>query len=153
LNVRFLPSIVEASEEILVNSAIGRCFSFFTDLVNIGSCIPGSEKVELIDSTSANLKVKLKVGYISRTFELKAKIKDVKINKELSFVAEGPDAEVTGYLNFSEKETGITKVTYRVEIKPISVMGKTAISMMGKDLVRKQASEFASCVKQKLESC
>jgi carbon monoxide dehydrogenase subunit G len=147
-----LPSTVEASEEILVNSDLNKCFSFFTDLVNIGSCIPGCEKVDPIDSISANFRVKLKVGYISRMFDLRAKFERVKTNEEISFRAEGSDAEVGGSLNFSGREGGTTHVTYRIEIRPLSIMGKTAISMVGKDLVRKQASEFASCVKQKLES-
>jgi len=41
-------------------------------------------------------------------------------------------------------------VKYRIEIRPVSVTGKTAIAMIGKDLVKKQATEFALCVKSKL---
>jgi carbon monoxide dehydrogenase subunit G len=146
-----LPSTVEASEEILVNSDLDRCFSFFKDLTNIGSCIPGCERVDPVDSTSANFKVKLKVGYISKTFELKAKLKNVKEKEELSFTAEGSDAEIVGHVSLSSPQQGVVGVTYRIEIKAISVIGKTAVSMIGKDLVKKQAEEFASCVKRKLE--
>jgi carbon monoxide dehydrogenase subunit G len=147
-----LPSSVEAAEQILVKSDLDRCYSFFTDLANIGSCIPGAEKVEPIDSLNANFRVKLKIGYISRTFDLRAKLRDLKLNQELSFSAIGPDAEVSGRLTFIEKEKGTTQVTYVIQIKPISVMGKTAISLLGQDLVQNQASDFASCVKQKLEN-
>jgi carbon monoxide dehydrogenase subunit G len=143
---------VEATEEILVNSDLDRCFSFLTDLANIGSCIPGCEKIDPIDSRSANFKVKLKVGYISKTFELRARLKDVKTNKELSFIAEGSDAEIVGHVDLAQKENGIVGIRYSIGIKPVSVTGKTAISMIGKDLVKKQASEFSSCVKQRLET-
>ncbi len=146
-----MPSSVEASEEILVKSDLGKCFSFFTDLANIGSCIPGCEKVDPIDSTTANFKVKLKVGYISKTFELKAKLKEVKPNEELSFSAEGSDADIGGHVDLSQREEGTIGIRYTIEIKPLSVTVKTAISMIGKDLVKRQAREFASCVKQKLE--
>ncbi len=142
---------MEASEEILVNADLDRCFSFFKDLTNIGSCIPGCERVDAIDSTSANFKVKLKVGYISKTFELKAKLKNVKEREELSFTAEGSDAEIAGHVTLSSGEPGVVRVKYTIEIRAISVIGRTAVSMIGKDLVKKQAGEFASCVKQKLE--
>lgn len=75
----------------------------------------------------------------------------------MSFSAEGSDAEIKGIVDLISEGAGRkdfenTIVKYNIEIKPISVTGKTAISMIGKDLVRKQASEFATCVKSKLES-
>jgi carbon monoxide dehydrogenase subunit G len=146
-----LPSSVEAREEILVNSGIMRCFDFFRNLSNIGACIPGCEQVEPIDSSSAKFKVKLKVGYISKTFELKAKLVIIKANEELSFTAESSDAEVNGRVYLSNENNEMTRVRYDLQIKPISAIGRTAISMIGKDLVSKQASEFALCVKKKLE--
>jgi carbon monoxide dehydrogenase subunit G len=151
-----LPSNVQASEEISVRSKPSKCFEFFTDLTNIGSCIPGCEQVTPIDSTSAIFKVRLKLGYISRTFELKARLLDQRADEHLSFTAEGSDAEIKGIVDLNSegktKEYESTIVKYNLEIRPISVTGKTAISMIGKDLVRRQASEFATCVKSKLES-
>jgi carbon monoxide dehydrogenase subunit G len=146
-----MPSTVQASEEIIVESDLMKCFSFFTNLENIGACIPGCEKVTLIDSNSANFRVKVKVGYISRIFELKARITDVRPNEGLSFLAEGSDAEITGTVDLDDKDRGATGVKYSIEIRATSVTGKTALSMIGKDLVKKQATDFASCVKTRLE--
>jgi carbon monoxide dehydrogenase subunit G len=146
-----MPSSVHASEEILVRSDISKCFSFFSDLVNIGGCIPGCEKVTSIDSTTASFRVKVKVGYIARTFELKARLSDVRPSEHLSFVAEGADAVITGNVDLASKGEGTVGVGYGIEIRAVSVTGKTALSMIGKDLVKKQASDFALCVKEKLE--
>lgn len=152
-----MPSSVQASEEISVRSKPSKCFEFFTDLSNIGSCIPGCEQVTPIDSTSAIFKVKVKLGYISRTFELKARLLDQRAGEYLSFAAEGSDAEIKGIVHLiyeggrGNEEYESTIVKYNLEIKPISMTGKTAISMVGKDLVKRQASEFATCVKTKLE--
>ncbi len=152
-----MPSSVQASEVISVRSQPSKCYEFFTDLSNIGSCIPGCEQVTPIDSTSAIFKVKVKLGYISRTFELKARLLDQRVGEHLSFAAEGSDAEIKGIVDLisegaGRKDNESTIVKYNLEIKPISVTGKTAISMIGKDLVKRQASEFATCVKSKLES-
>jgi carbon monoxide dehydrogenase subunit G len=151
-----LPSSIQANEEITFRTEPDRCFQFFTDLSNIGSCIPGCEQVSSIDSNSAVFKVKVKIGYISRTFDLRAKLLEQKPPDFLTFTAEGQDAEIKGTVRLSFDRTvegkSATTVNYSIEIRPISVMGKTAISMIGKDFVKKQASEFAICVKNTLES-
>jgi uncharacterized protein len=144
-----LPS-VQASEEFEVNAPPDKCWEFFSDLSNVGNCIPGCENVQNIDGSSAIFKVKLKVGYLSKTFELKARVIEKIEGTRMKFTGEGRDAEVTGSVDLSVYSNK-TKIRYSVEIKPISVTGKTAVTMLGKDLVKKQASEFAACVKSRLE--
>lgn len=146
-----MPSLVQASEEFHVNAHQDVCWKFFSNLENIGLCIPGCEAVSRIDDASAIFKVKLKVGYLSKTFELKAKIKESVAPSHLVFTGEGSDAEINGSLDITAGEKG-SSIKYGIEIVPVSVTGKTAIALIGKDLVRKQTSEFASCVKSKLES-
>jgi uncharacterized protein len=146
-----LPATVESSEEFSVDAPQDSCWAFFSDLTNIGSCIPGCESVTNLAKDSAIFKVKVKVGYISRTFQLKAKLVETNAPSHLSFCAQGSDAEVTGKLSIERRETDRVSIKYSVEIRPISVTGKTAVAMMGKELVRKQASEFATCVKARLE--
>lgn len=148
-----MPTSFQASEEITVQSNPSKCFQFFTDLSNIGSCIPGCELVTPIDFRSAIFKVRVKVGYISKAFELKARLLDLRPGEHLSFIGEGSDAEIKGIVDLNPKEQDAsTLVKYSIEIRPISVTGKTAISMIGRELVKKQASEFATCVKKKLET-
>ncbi|HZW55245.1 MAG TPA: SRPBCC domain-containing protein [Nitrososphaerales archaeon] len=145
-----MPSTVEASEEFTIAAPLERVWSFFTDLSNVGSCIPGCETVNRIDSETASFKVKVKVGYISRSFEIRARFKELIQPTHVSFFGEGSDAEISGNLDLTQNPDSVA-VKYRIEIRPVSVMGKTSIAMIGKDLVKKQASEFASCVKSRLE--
>jgi uncharacterized protein len=146
-----LPAILEASEQFVVNSSPDRSWAFFSDLVNIGNCIPGCESVTPEGAESAIFKVKLQVGYISKTFELKAKFIQAIPPSQLSFAAQGRDAEITGNVNLQPSGDGRVTVQYKIAIRPVSVTAKTAVAMIGKDLVEKQAREFASCVKTKLE--
>ncbi|MDA4131406.1 MAG: SRPBCC domain-containing protein [Thaumarchaeota archaeon] len=146
-----MPS-VQASEEFQIDAPREKCWTFFSDLANVGKCIPGCESVVPIDRTTALFKIKLKVGYLSKTFELKAKVSERVEPSRIAFVAEGTDAEITGNLEISEIETRKTGAKYAIEIRPVSITGKTAVTMIGKDLVKKQASEFATCVKSKLEA-
>lgn len=146
-----MPSSVQASEEINVIASQEACWKFFSSLENIGGCIPGCEAIFRIDDYTASFKVKLKVGYLSKTFELKAKITESTAPSHLKFTGQGSDAEINGDVEIRDGANG-TSIRYGIEIVPVSVTGKTAISLIGKDLVRKQATEFANCVKSKLES-
>lgn len=147
-----MPSTVEASEEFQIAGVSAEiAWKYLTDLANIGSCISGCESVTKLDANTSVFRIKLKVGYLSRTFEIKARLKDVLPPNKVSFYGEGNDAEVTGNLELNQQSGGVS-VKYRIEIRPVSVTGKTAIAMIGKDLVKKQASEFASCIKAKLEN-
>ena len=145
-----MPSRVESEEEFTVGADKDEVMNFFLNLKNIGSCIPGCESVTILDNGTALFRVKLKVGYISRTFELKAKFKDTSSPERISFVGEGVDAEIAGDLGIIPR-TDCTLIKYRIEIRPVSVVGKTALTMLGKDLVKQQASEFAKCVKSRLD--
>jgi len=145
-----LPS-VRASEEFEIEAPQERCWIFFSDLANVGNCIPGCESVSPIDQVSAIFKIKLKVGYLSKTFELKAKVVELTEPSHIAFTAEGTDAEIDGDLGFHRISPDKTGVRYTIEIRPISITGKTAVTMIGKDLVKQQASEFATCVKNKLQ--
>jgi carbon monoxide dehydrogenase subunit G len=144
-----MPSI-SASEEFLVQATIDQCWNIVSDLSSVGSCIPGCESVTSVDSKTANFKVKLRIGYISKTLELKARIEEERAPNHFSFVAEGTDAEISGAIDLSSLNEQ-TKLMYKIDINPISVTGKTAMAMIGKDLVKRQAEEFASCVKSRLE--
>ncbi len=145
-----MPQSLKASEEFEIACSPSICWDFISDLANIGSCIPGCESVTKIDQTRANFKVKVKIGYISKTFDLKVRLGDVRQPDGLSFVASGADAEILGTLDLTHVEEHV-RLMYKIELTPLSITGKTAVSMIGKDLVRKQATEFASCVRSKLE--
>jgi carbon monoxide dehydrogenase subunit G len=142
---------VEASEQFTVKSSQRACWDLVSTLPSIGSCIPGCESVTAIDDLSALFKVKVKIGYVSKTFEMKAVVIDTEPLRRLSFRAEGKDAEIHGSLLVEPLENSEVKISYQIKLIPISMIAKTAVSMMGKDIVNKQASEFASCLRSRLE--
>jgi uncharacterized protein len=148
-----MPSVIESANEFEVRAELKRCWAFFTNLGNIGACIPGCESVDPIDDKSAIFTVKFSLGYISKTFQLKAKFKDVVPESLVSFVGEGSDAEAVGTVALREGGShGVTLLSTRLQIRPISALGRTAVAMFGKDLVKKQADSFASCVAAKIET-
>jgi carbon monoxide dehydrogenase subunit G len=118
----------------------------------VGRCIPGCEDVRPIDEATAFFKIKFKVGYLSKTFELRAKVLEKTAPTLMRFAGSGQDAEIAGKLELTHQdEANYTSIKYSIEIVPISATGKTALTLLGKETVRKQTREFASCVKAVLE--
>jgi carbon monoxide dehydrogenase subunit G len=148
-----MPSTIDSVYEFQVNSDAKHCWDFLASLQNIGSCIPGCESVTPIDDKTAVFAVKVSVGYVSKTFELKARFVEVISESHLSFSGDGRDAEIVGTLDLRPGiQMGVTSVRYSLQIRPISAVGRTAVAFFGRDLVRKQAESFANCVKAKLET-
>jgi carbon monoxide dehydrogenase subunit G len=144
--------VVKASEEFEVKNTRDEAWAFFSDLAKIGSCIPGCESIEMLDSDNAIFKVKVRVGYVSRTFEMKARLVRRQKPSEIVFEAEGSDGKINGEITIDAPVANSTRIKYALEISAASVIGRTALSMMGKELIRKQTREFASCVESKLNA-
>jgi carbon monoxide dehydrogenase subunit G len=142
----------QASEQFDVGNSVEECWKFVSDLSNVGHCIPGCEEVRPINETTAFFKIKFKVGYLSKTFELKARILEKTPPTLMRFAGSGQDAEIGGKIELSRQDgANHTSIKYSIEIVPISATGKTALTLLGKETVRKQTSEFAVCVKKVLE--
>lgn len=143
----------QASEEFQVNAPLEETWKFISDISNVGRCIPGCEDVRQIDETTALFRIKFKVGYLSKTFELKAKILEKITGEHLKFSASGQDAEIAGVIELQNVDPEkSTNVKYSIEISAVSATGKTALALLGKETVRKQTSEFAACVKTNVGS-
>jgi uncharacterized protein len=145
----------QASEQFEVRNSPEECWAFISDLANVGSCIPGCEDVQPIDEMTATFRIKFKVGYLAKTFELRAKVLEKVPPFRMKFAGSGQDAEIAGKIELQSEPIGgekVTEMTYSIEIVPISATGKTALSLLGKEVVRKQTSEFAACVKARLDT-
>jgi carbon monoxide dehydrogenase subunit G len=148
-----MPSTVDSASEFQVTADAKRCWDFLTSLQNIGACIPGCESVTPIDERTAIFRVKVSIGYISRTFELKVKFVEAVRDSHLSFSGGGSDAEIVGTVDMRPgNQPGVTSVRYRLQVRPVSTVGRAAVAMFGGDLVRDQAESFAHCVTAKLEA-
>jgi carbon monoxide dehydrogenase subunit G len=148
-----MPSTIDSVSEFQVHADPKRCWDFLASLPNIGSCIPGCESVTPVDDKTAVFAVKVSVGYVSKTFELKARFVEIIPESHVSFSGEGKDAEIVGTVDMRpSNQPGIISVRYSLQIRPVSTVGRTAVALFGGDLARKQAELFANCVKAKLET-
>ena len=141
-------SRVESSETFIVDKPMERVLPFFKDLANIGNCIPGCEGVIPSDKNTAKFKVKMKLGYISKSINMDVSLAELKPN-ELTFRGTSEDARIVGRLNFETMQDG-TRVSYTLSIEAASALARTWLAFMGKDFVKNQTQLFVSCVRAKI---
>jgi carbon monoxide dehydrogenase subunit G len=145
-------SKVESSERFTVGQPLERVWPFFKDLVNIGRCIPGCEEVVSTGQDTAKFRVKIKLGYISKTVNMNVTMSVTKPDEELTFKGVSEDARITGKLTFENSQNNATATTvgYALSIEAASALARTGMAFMGKDFVKSQTQLFADCVRSKV---
>ncbi|NOR12532.1 MAG: carbon monoxide dehydrogenase [Candidatus Aminicenantes bacterium] len=120
-------------------------------------CIPGAEKIELIDEFTYDCVVKQKVGPIKVRFKFKNKLVNIQPPTHVEMVGEGEDIGKAGRftqrtsIDLEEKEGGEVEIAYCCKA---NIVGKLA--MFGDRIMRAKAkkveAEFREALSQKLKS-
>jgi carbon monoxide dehydrogenase subunit G len=140
-------SAVQALENFEFVATPTEVWRVVSDLRVIGGCIPGCEGVTLLPNGEAEVHVKIKVGYIGKTFRMRVRTTEAAPLRALTFLGHGEDGELTGELRL-EPTKGKTRVACRLSLRPTSTLGRTATALMGKAFMRHQAQQFAKCLAQ-----
>jgi carbon monoxide dehydrogenase subunit G len=120
-------------------------------------CIPGAEKIELIDENTYDCVVKQKVGPIAVRFKFKNKLVNIQPPTHVEMEGEGEDIGKAGRftqrtsIDLEEKESGEVEIAYSCKA---SIVGKLA--MFGDRIMQAKAkkveSEFKEALRQKLKN-
>ncbi len=121
------------------------------------ACLPGAEKIELIDDRTYDCVVKQKVGPISVRFKFKSILTKVEPPTHVEMGGDGIDLGKAGRftqktsIDLKETGAGEVEVSYRCDA---SIVGKLA--MFGDRVLRAKAkkieAEFTQALREKLES-
>lgn len=143
-------------EKFSVNVPVREVWDFLLEPKNIGSCIPGCEKIEAINEKDFLSTVKVKVGPISVKFNFKTTIEEIVPFTYIRTVGGGEDSDKKGHfrqktaIHFNKISDNVTEILYRSEVV---VVGRLAT--FGERIMRAKAKElgreFADSVKDKLE--
>lgn len=121
------------------------------------ACVPGAEKIELLDEKTYDCIVKQKVGPISVRFKFKTVLTKVEPPTHVELEGEGEDIGKAGRfvqkttMDLKEREGGEVEISYRSDA---NIVGKLA--MFGDRIIRAKAKkvekEFTEALQEKLES-
>lgn len=143
-------------EKFLVLAPVQKVWDFLLDPNGIGSCIPGCERIELVDKDNFITTVKVKVGPFAMRFNFKTTIKDANPPFFMRAAGEGEEANKMGHLkqettiDFKSLSENETEISYRSEV---GIVGKLATfgDRIMKAKSKEMGKEFAQAVKKNLE--
>jgi carbon monoxide dehydrogenase subunit G len=120
------------------------------------ACLPGAEKIELIDDRTYDCVVKQKVGPISVRFKFKSILTKVEPPTHVEMGGDGMDLGKAGRftqktsIDLKETRAGEVEVSYKCDA---SIVGKRA--MFGDRVLKAKAkkieAEFTQALREKLE--
>jgi len=144
-------------ETFAVKAPIEKAWDFLIDPDASGPCVPGCEKIEVVDDKTYRVRVKTKISFMSFTFNMKVEIIEMNRPFHLESVSAGEDSKLTSRIrmksfldlnSISEMETGIS---YRSDVSLFGRLGTMGLSVI-KGKAKQLGKEFAGAVKSRLES-
>jgi carbon monoxide dehydrogenase subunit G len=140
-----------------LNAPIQKLWDTLLQPETLKACLPGAEKIELIDERTYDCVVKQKVGPISVRFKFKSILTKVEPPNHIEMGGDGVDLGKAGRftqktsIDLKETEGDGVEISYRCDA---SVVGKLA--MFGDRILRAKAkkieAEFTQALRDKLKS-
>ena len=144
-------------DRFTVRAPVERVWAFLRDAERVAPCIPGMERIEVIDDRRYRVVAGASVSFLSLSFAMDVTVTEVDEPRRLVSVAQGLDArlrervKLTSELRLEAAGPEETVVDYRIEL---GVVGKLASMGLGviKGKARQMATAFASGVRTRLEA-
>jgi carbon monoxide dehydrogenase subunit G len=143
--------------KVTVKAPIQKLWDTMLNPETLRACVPGAEKIELLDEKTYDCIVKQKVGPISVRFKFKTVLTKVESPTHVEMEGEGEDIGKAGRfvqkttINLKEREGGEVEISYRSDA---NIVGKLA--MFGDRIMRAKAKkveqEFTEALQEKLKS-
>lgn len=130
-----------------VNAQPPELWKFIRDLESLCTCIPGVEKIVLLDGRSAELTVKEKVGVIPMVLTLRASIDAEDPPRRLQATARAEHLAMTIDVSLEKAANGtelraLFDVTGTGQLKPI-------VDRLFEKRATERAAQFADCLQQR----
>lgn len=140
-------------QEFDVNENISKVWKFFEQPVRVAECIPGMEKIDVLDDDTLFARVTQKLGPMSATFELKVHITERVHEERIQFTSTGK--AVRGAIgNFRSTSTvslqSVGSQTHVLVEGEAALAG--ALGSVGQKIITKQADKITAEFARNLES-
>lgn len=143
--------------KVIIKAPIKKLWDTMLKPETLRACVPGAEKIELLDEKTYDCVVKQKVGPISVRFKFKTILTKVEPPTHVELKGEGEDIGKAGRfiqkttMDLKEREGGEVEISYRSDA---NIVGKLA--MFGDRIIRAKAKkvekEFTEALQEKLKS-
>ncbi|HEY7138847.1 MAG TPA: SRPBCC domain-containing protein [Methylomirabilota bacterium] len=144
-------------DRFTVRAPIERVWAFLRDAERVAPCVPGVERIEVIDDRRYRVVALASVSFLSLSFAMDVTVTEVDEPRRLVSVAQGIDArlrervKLTSELGLEAAGPGETIVDYRIELGVVGKLASLGLSVI-KGKARQMATAFAGSVRDRLET-
>lgn len=144
-------------DSFTVRAPVEDVWAFLRDPERVAPCIPGTERIEVIDDRHYRVVAGARVSFLSVSFAMNVTVTEIEEPLRLVSVAEGIDGrikervKISSALTLAPRDAATTDVSYRIDL---TVFGKLASLGLGviKGKAKQMADEFAACIRTRLEA-
>jgi len=142
-------------DRFTVQAPIGTVWSFLRDPQQVGACIPGAERIEVVDPTHYHVVAGARVSFLSVSFAMDVALTEIEEPRRLVSLAEGIDPRIKERIKLSSALTleprgpAITDVAYRIDLTVFGKLASLGFTVI-KGKARQMAIEFATCIQTRL---
>lgn len=143
-------------DTIVVKAPIRKVWALLRNPSEMAQCVPGTEKVDVIDEGHYHVIVGAKVSFLTVTFALKVTLTDIQEPHRLVVEAQGIDARIKervklkSEMNLREISPEETEISYKTDLTVFGNLPAIGFSVVqGK--AKQMAAEFTQAVRTKLE--
>src|SRR4030095_1805840 len=144
-------------DRFTVKAPIERVWGFLRDPEQVGRCIPGTERVDVVDDTHYHVVAGARVGILRVSFAVNVRLTEVEPPRRLVSVAEGMDArikervKITSALTLEPMTPAETAVSYHIDLVVLGKLASLGAPVM-KAKARQMTGEFATSIRTRLET-
>ena len=144
-------------DRFTVQAPVERVWAFLRDPQQVGQCIPGTERIDVIDDRHYHVVAGARVSFLSVSFAMNVAVTEIEEPLRLVSVAEGMDSRIkervklTSTLTLEPKGEAATDVSYSIDLTVFGKLASLGFSVI-KGKAKQMATDFATCIRTRLEA-
>lgn len=144
-------------DRFTVQASVTEVWAFLRDPQRVAECIPGTERIEVIDDRHYHVVAGARVSLLSVSFAMNVTVTEIEEPSRLVSVAEGMDARIKERVKLSSALTleprgpAATEVSYRIELTVFGKLASLGFAVI-KGKAKGMADDFAACIRTRLEA-
>lgn len=144
-------------DTFVVKAPVETVWRFLRDPEQVGQCIPGTERVEVVDDRNYRVAASAKVSFLTVSFNMKVTVTEIDEPRRVVSVAEGQDArlnervKMTTALTLEPDGPTATRVSYKIDMGMFGKMASIGFAVI-RGKAKQMAEAFAKEIKARLES-
>lgn len=140
-----------------VKAPVETVWAFLREPERVAACMPGTERVEVVDDTHYRVIAGARVSFLSVSFVLRVTVTEVDPPRRIASIAEGMDTRIkervklVSELTLEPLSATETLVGYRIDLTVYGKLASLGLPVI-KGKARQMASDFAGSLRTRLEA-